>query len=103
MWRGGERTVNEEGYVRVYTFQYGRVLEHKAKMQDRLGRLLFPDENVHHKNGDRADNEDSNLELWSKAHPPGQRVEDKLAWCQSFLARYGYTVTPPEVASDPAA
>src|SRR5262245_21262803 len=72
-WNGGERHVREDGYVRIFHVVYGRILEHKAVMQDRLGRKLRPHEQVHHKNGRRADNRDSNLELWSRSHPPGQR------------------------------
>jgi|GEM_PF-4801029 len=31
--------------------------------------------------------------LWSSAHPPGQRVEDKINWYKEFLESYGYTIT----------
>jgi hypothetical protein len=57
-------------------------------MEECLGRPLFPDEIVHHRNGVRNDNRIGNLELWSRSHPPGQRVEDKLAWAQEIIARY---------------
>lgn len=75
------------------------MLEHKYVMEELLGRLLFPDETVHHKNGIRDDNEPGNLELWTKAHPPGQRVEDKVAWCIGFLRRYGYEIAEVEPAA----
>lgn len=57
-------------------------------MEGIIGRHLHGDESVHHINGVRNDNRPENLELWSSAHPSGQRVEEKIAWMKQFISRY---------------
>lgn len=64
------------------------ILQHRAVMEDLLGRELLPGENVHHLNGHRDDNRIENLELWSTKQPKGQRVADKTAWAIEWLREY---------------
>lgn len=83
-----------------YVFRYRNTLqgretqrEHRKVMEDHIGRKLLPHENVHHKNGDRADNKLTNLELWSTSQPKGQRVIDKARWMIAYLEEIGFNTT----------
>ena len=99
-WRGG-RTLSGSGYVEVLIprddplfpvmamrGRKGYGLEHRVVMSRHIGRALLSTETVHHINGDKQDNRLENLELWSSSQPPGQRVEDKLAWAREIVALY---------------
>lgn len=84
------------GYVKVFKPDHpnaqgkGYVLEHLYAMSEYLGRKIdiAGGENVHHRNGVKDDNTLSNLELWSKSQPSGQRVVDKLAWARQLIEQY---------------
>jgi hypothetical protein len=90
----GKTEITTKGYVRRYfpthpnADRTGHVLEHRLVMSEHLGRPLLPDEEVHHRYGDRQDNCIEHLELWITSHPSGQKVEDAIAWAKEILSRY---------------
>jgi hypothetical protein len=91
-WKGG-KIITKFGYVKKHAPKHpknigGYVLEHRLVMEEKIGRYLEPNEEVHHKNGIRNDNSFENLELWVKSQPPGQRVDDMIDFCYNFIKKY---------------
>ena len=85
-WKGG--TINEDGY-RVIQPGIGKsILEHRFVMEKSLGRKLYANETVHHRNGVRDDNRIENLELWVGAPTRGIKTTDAIAWAKEILLRY---------------
>ncbi|HWL89380.1 MAG TPA: DUF935 family protein [Polyangiaceae bacterium] len=64
-----------------------------------IGRPLLPNENVHHRNGNRLDNRPENLELWVTSQPPGQRPEDLVAYAKELLRMYEPLIEPRTVTT----
>lgn len=70
-WRGGQY-FDADGYIcelaHGHPFARGKgyVRQHRLVMERVLGRYLTESEVVHHKDGDKANNHPSNLELFSK-------------------------------------
>lgn len=93
----GHGNLRSDGYRRISVGKhpnannYGTMFEHRYIMSKKLGRPLYPDETVHHKNGDMLDNRPTNLELCTGNHPHGQRVVDLLKWAREIIKRYENT------------
>lgn len=88
-WRGG-RVKTGNGHMYIYapshpfSNQKGQVMEHRLVMEKKLGRYLTPEEVVHHMDGDKLNNDESNLELFAnrgehlKAHFDAIHEVDRL-------------------------
>lgn len=101
-WKGG-RAITSKGYVLIHCPEhpncgaYGYVSEHRLVMERHLGRLLGPDEVVHHVNGVKNDNRIENLEVMRhgehSAHHAPYRVYDsekmRAAGRKGAAARWG--------------
>jgi hypothetical protein len=100
-WKGGRLVV--KGYVRLAKSlvkqRYPNAVldekkhcrgmyEHIAAMSHHLQRALFPGETVHHKDGNKENNDISNLELRVGNHGPGQNIADVVCWAENVLSRY---------------
>jgi HNH endonuclease len=95
----GKRKINDDGYVLIYQpsspeaytaehSQRGWGLEHRVVLAAKLGHALPAGSTVHHRNGRRADNRPSNLELRASQHGAGQDVLDLLDWARELIATY---------------
>jgi hypothetical protein len=75
--KGREKKIwlDKNGYPQK-TVDGKQVAVHRVVMEKKLGRKLLPGETVHHKDGNRANFHESNLELWASRHGKGQRVSD---------------------------
>lgn len=82
----GARYQDSAGYIRLYAPWHsqataqGWILEHRHKMEIYLGRVLTPNEVVHHRDGNRANNDRGNLDLFDslESHAAEHKKLDAL-------------------------
>lgn len=93
-WKGG-RQIDRDGYIRVYAPDHfvlrkgGYHLEHRLVMEKHIGRPLWTQECVHHKNHDRQDNRLENLEIIERsAHSKYHRKLDAHTFKRGAKGRY---------------
>ncbi len=85
---------NKYGYIILYLPNHpfsgktGKISEHRLVLGEHIGRKLYDDETVHHKNGKRDDNRLENLELKASIHLRGQDVDDLLEYATEIFRRY---------------
>lgn len=101
----GNGHTNRNGY-RVISVNGRAKFEHTHLFEQVLGRKLAKNEQIHHCNSVRDDNatdgppklidgklRSGNLELWTRSHPAGSRVADKLLWMAQQLSLYATHTT----------
>ena len=92
-------------YVRTYVPGRGYVMEHRLVMEGLLGRELEPEEQVHHKDKNKSNNDPSNLELCpddkshKQEHAYGQ--EELIRFLIMYIDEYAKWPTYKECAENP--
>ena len=77
----GYKRVTQKGYIEIKT-EFGFVREHVKVMQDHIGRAIKQNECVHHKDGNKKNNNLENLELMNhgehtRDHHLGKKRSEK--------------------------
>lgn len=104
-WRGGRIESGKGSYVLIKepshpnAIKNGYVPEHRKVMADFLGRALETTEHVHHKDGNKLNNNISNLEILSASEHMKHHMSSKKKFTKeeegqvSDLFRYGFSTT----------
>jgi len=97
-WNAGTAKgwIDHRGYLCLTKFVNGKAKKfrvHRLKMEEHLGRRLEPYEIVHHKDGNRLNNEISNLEIMTfpehtRHHNIGAQRSDRAKSTMALQAQY---------------
>lgn len=105
-WKGGV-TTDKAGYVLRYRPEHpncnsnGYIREHRLVMEQKLGRPLLPEEVVHHKDDNPANNHPDNLELFqsNSDHLAGTLKGKCPKWSEAGKERLAVAVRRPRKSS----
>jgi hypothetical protein len=99
-WKGGVR-IDRDGYIRTYDPNHpwprrgGYVLEHVRLMELLIGRRIRRGEVVHHKDGNKLNNNTSNLELLlASDHSRLHRLADTPSRQRDLSGRFARKEVP---------
>lgn len=94
-WIGGKR-INHNGYIVIRMPNHpnavnGYIFEHRLIMEKKLGRILKPNEIVHHIDHDKLNNDFSNLIILSKKEHNLQHTKDgRICIFPEYWRKKGY-------------
>jgi hypothetical protein len=88
------KTKDSNGYVQLSSKEWGEDTgkrEHRAVMERMIGRKLRPDEIIHHINGIKSDNSETNLSLETRASHNRKHGKGALMVCAKCTTTKWYT------------
>jgi hypothetical protein len=102
-WKGGRR-VTDKGYIYLFAPDHpfadkrGTVFEHRLVMEHLLGRYLNPSEVVHHVDGNKQNNDPSNLLVMDRVlhRMTHKQIFIRMAYLENKLRQYERKYGPIE-------